>query len=104
MRFEKPVRVAVTPARNVGKVVDTPEQAAEVLLYKWHAPSGRKHLRARKAVLAAMESAQDRVKAEAARKAFVAAAEDAGLLMADMARPEPIPGFNSPSWRKYRKR
>ena len=103
MRFEKPVRVAVTALGNVAKSVETPESAADVLLNHWHGPMGAKHLAARRAVLKALEKAHDPVLAERARKAFEAAASDGGLLMNEPPKSDVPPGFKSPSWRRKKR-
>jgi hypothetical protein len=99
------VRVGLTPALSTATTIYSLEDAGRFLLDRWptDVPAGRKHLAARKAVLKAMENAHDRMLTEKARKAFEAAADEAGLLMPDAVKPERIPGFKSPNWRKRRR-
>lgn len=102
MRFDPPVRVATGKAGNVIKAVTDAEKAAHMLLdADWPADQkARRQIAARKAVLAALERAQDPVRAERARKAFAAAAQEAGVLMPDRPASVASPGFKSPKWRK----
>lgn len=105
MRFEKPVRVAAGPAGKVTTVVGDAERAARVLLDEWPGTPGAKHRAARRAVLAAMESVNDRVKAERARKAFEAAAIEAGMIMPEQPKSGARDGFVTSDWsRRMRKR
>lgn len=105
MRFDKPVRVATGPAGNVAIVVTDAAQAGEFLLSDdWPAAKHRRRqVAARKAVIAAIERAHDRVAAAAAREAFADAADEAGVLMPERAKSEAPPGFRSPSWMIARK-
>ena len=98
MRFDPPVRVATGKAGNVIRAVTDAEQAARMLLDEdWPAePMARRQVAARLAVLAALERAQDPVRAERARKAFAAAADEAGVLMPDRPVSMAPPGFKSP--------
>lgn len=102
MRFDPPVRVATGKAGNVIKAVTDAEQAARMLLdEEWPAVQmARRQVAARKAVLAALERAQDPVRAERARKAFAAAADEAGVLMPERPASVASPGFKSTKWRK----
>lgn len=76
-RFDQPVRVALGPSGNVTYTVDRVAQAADILLNRWPTEAGKKHLAARRACLAVLEGLKD---AQVARKAFVAAAEEADIL------------------------
>lgn len=102
MRFDPPVRVATGKAGNVIKAVTDAEQAARMLLdEEWPAVQmARRQVAARKAVLAALERAQDPVRAERARKAFAAAADEAGVLMPERPASVASPGFKAAKWRK----
>lgn len=82
MRFDKSVTVATGPGGGVFQRVDDPVKAGEVLLdpKTWQAPNTAKHKAARKAVLKALQNAQDAMLADKARKAFEQAAVEAGLL------------------------
>ena len=101
--FDKPVRVALGRAGSVTFNVTTPEQAAEKLLMEWPVEAGKRHLAARKAVLKAMEHAHDVLLLAKARKAFEAAAEEAGILMPDPPKSLAPADFKPPSWRRKRK-
>lgn len=101
MQFAKPVRVGLTPAQSTYMEVGGPEDAARFLLNRWPtATYSSKFLAAAEAITKANQAAHDRMLAEQARKAFVAAAKEANLLMPDAVRPKPMPGFKSPKWRK----
>jgi hypothetical protein len=101
MQFEKPVRVGLTPAQSTYTLISGPEDAARFLLNRWPDKSySPKFLKAAEAVTRANQAAHDRMLAEKARKAFEAAAKEADLLMPEAVRPQPIPGFKSPRWRK----
>ena len=102
MRFDPPVRVATGKAGNVIRAVTDAEQAARLLLDEdWPAEQmARRQVAARKAVLAALERAQDPVRAERARKAIDAAADEAGVLMPGRPASVASPGFKAPKWRK----
>lgn len=101
--FDKPVRVVLGKNGNIISVISRPEQAAEKLLYEWPGERGSKHLAARTAVLKAMENAHDRTLRAQARKAFEAAAKDAGILMPEPPKFTAPAGFKTPSWRKRRR-
>jgi len=102
-QFDKPVHVALGPYGNILYIVDTPRMAADKLLNQWPAEPGKQHLAARKAILKAMENDQDAALAAKARKAFEAAAQEAGILRPPPLRPERIPGDKPPRWRKRRR-
>lgn len=96
--FSPPVRVTLSKAGNVTHVVTSAERAADILLNDWPSEGGRKHLAARKAVLRALEAAGDAKAASDARKAFTAAAEEAGILMPEPPKSVARAGFKSPDW------
>lgn len=98
--FDKPVRIALGKAGRITYMVSRPDQAAEKLLFDWPIATGSAHLAARKAVLKAMENAQDTTLRAKARKAFEAAAVEAGILRPEPRKSVAPTGFKSPSWRK----
>ncbi|ESX20177.1 hypothetical protein X747_29105 [Mesorhizobium sp. LNJC384A00] len=77
-RFEKPVHVALGRSRNTVHTVDRVAQAADILLNRWPAITGKKHVAARKACLGVLEGLKE---ARDARKAFVEAAKEADILV-----------------------
>lgn len=99
-QFSPPVRVALGKLGNVTFTVSTPERAAEVLLQEWPTEGGSKHLAARKAVLKALEAARDARAAQRARKAFEAAADEAGILMPEPPQSVARTGFKTPDWNR----
>lgn len=101
--FDKPVRVVLGEAGNMTAVITRPVQAAEKLLFEWPVQSGARHLAARKAVLKAMENAQDANLRMKARKAFEAAADEAGILRPEPPKSTAPAGFKSPSWKKRKR-
>lgn len=96
--FTPPVRVALGKVGNITHVVTSAERAADILLNDWPTEGGRKHLAARKAVLRALEAARDAKAANEARKAFAAAAIEAGILMPEPPKSVAPAGFKSPDW------
>lgn len=74
-----PVTVFAGRAGNVRMAVRDAAKAADVLLRQWPrgVPQGESHLQARLTMLRCLEG---RCSPEAARAAFVAAAEEAGIL------------------------
>jgi hypothetical protein len=64
------------------------ERAAEWLIYRWPEPFKSSDLQ-RMARLACLAALEDKSDAEAARAAFVEAAEEAGILAPDNLRPTP---------------
>lgn len=75
--FDYPVLVQTSASRI--RVVSSTREAAECLLYGWPAVGlNRKHLEARRACLAVLEGQK---KALTARRAFAAAAKEAGILI-----------------------
>lgn len=98
-RFDKPVHVMLKTGKTF--VIERPLRAAEALLHEWPTQGGSKHLAARKAVLKALENAQDGMLAAKARRAFEDAAAEAGVLMPAEVRP--TGGRPSPKWRGKRK-
>lgn len=101
--FDKPVRVALGPAGNITHVISTPLQAAEKLLNEWPAVSGNRQVAARKAVLKAMENAQDALLRAKARKAFEEAAKEAGILQPEPPKSIASKVFKSSSWSKRKR-
>lgn len=93
--FDEPVAIAVSTGTSVH--VASARKAAEVLLNEWPGDSATaKHIAARKSCLAVLEGTR---KAIVARRAFAAAAEEAGILR------EPLPMPKGPlgkpvHWRK----
>lgn len=77
--WDRPVRVMIRP--NLIYNVASSRKAAELLLNAWPSIRGRRHLAARKAVLRAMEHAEDEAARDAAILAFADAAREAGILM-----------------------
>jgi hypothetical protein len=73
--FDRPVR-----PRNTIYVVERVAQAADILLNRWPAHTGRKHMAARRVCLNVLSGQED---AASARKAFVAAADEADILRPD---------------------
>jgi hypothetical protein len=66
--------------------VTSTREAAELLLTRWPVDGGQKHLAARKACLAVLQGQREAIEA---RKAFAAAAEEAGILVGSGAPPAP---------------
>jgi len=85
-------------------MVSTPERAAEVLLQEWPTEGGSKHLAARKAVLNALEAARDARASQRARKAFEAAADEAGMLMPEPPMSIAKAGFKTPDWNRPKRK
>lgn len=77
--WDKPVPVALS---GVGAVtqVNNNHQAADLLLNRWPAAPGPKHLAARQAVLAAMQRHLDAKALAKARRAFEEAAREADII------------------------
>ena len=76
--WDRPVRVMIS--NSTAYNVQTSERAAEILLFNWPRDTGEKHLRARQAIVRAMEHPEDPGPTIAARRAFEAAAREAGIL------------------------
>jgi len=76
--FDQPVQILTGKARSVTRQVRSTAEAAKYLLYHWPIGGGRKHLAARKACLDVLEGLKA---ANVARKAFVAAADEADILV-----------------------
>lgn len=75
--FDHPVIVQLGASKI--RVVSSTREAAECLLYRWPTnAAGNKHLAARRTCLAVMEGQKT---ALAARRAFAAAAKEAGILI-----------------------
>ncbi|MEX0406898.1 DUF982 domain-containing protein [Aquibium sp. LZ166] len=98
--FSPPVRVCLGRAGNVAHAVTSPEKAAEILLTDWPTGWTPKHLAARKAVLKAMESAYTTATLARARKAFAAAADEAGILLPEPPNSAARQGFKTPDWNR----
>lgn len=77
-RFEEPVRVALGRSRNTVYTVDRVAQAADILLNRWPAKTGKMHIAARKACLGVLDGLKE---ARYARAAFVKAAIEADILV-----------------------
>jgi hypothetical protein len=83
MPFDEYVTIKATRGQRLN--ISSARQAADWLLYKWPAETDTdKAWRARKACL---EALQGKVETAAARQAFCAAAEEAGILIGDGRRP-----------------
>lgn len=80
--WDKPVRIERGGSGRPFHVSNN-NRAADLLLNEWPTEPGPKHLKARNAVLAAMEKALDAKRQAAARKAFLEAAEEAGIAFGD---------------------
>jgi hypothetical protein len=76
--FDEPVRVALGRSGNIIFTVERVAQAADILLNRWPAKTGRFHIAARKACLAALEGLKE---ARYARAAFINAAIEADILV-----------------------
>ncbi|PBC21247.1 MULTISPECIES: DUF982 domain-containing protein [unclassified Mesorhizobium] len=76
-RFDMPVSVALGRSGNTVYKVERVAQAADILLNRWPFATGKSHVAARKACLAALEGIKE---ASVARAAFVKAATDADIL------------------------
>ncbi len=100
--WSEPVRVSVD-GRNTINVTDN-ERAARFLLEEWPGERGPRHLRARHTILRSMERPNDPGTLIAARMAFEAAVDEAGMLMPEPPKSMASPEFRSPSWRKQRRR
>lgn len=80
MRWSNPVRVLIGP--NTTYVVATNERAAEMLLGDgWPGKEAAVHLRARRAILRAMDKPDDPGPMHGAQRAFEDAAREAGILI-----------------------
>lgn len=77
--WDRPVRVMIRP--NLAYNVASSTKAAELLLNDWPKKRSRRHLAARKAVLHAMEHAEDEIARTNAIDAFEAAAREANILV-----------------------
>lgn len=79
MWWSKPVRVLI--GSNTTYVVATNERAAELMLgTEWPGSESALHRKARVAILKSMDRPDDPASARAARRAFEAAAREAGIL------------------------
>lgn len=78
-RFDMPVSVALGRSGNTIYKVERVAQAADVLLNRWPAVTGKSHVAARRACLAVLDGIKE---ASVARAAFVKAAADADILRA----------------------
>jgi hypothetical protein len=81
--------VTIKAGRGQRQNISSARQAAEWLLYKW--PTEEDTDKAWRARKACSEALQGKVEAAAARQAFRAAAEEAGILSGDERRPAPKP-------------
>ncbi|MEI9406585.1 DUF982 domain-containing protein [Mesorhizobium argentiipisi] len=72
------MRIALGKSGNTIYTVDRVAQAADILLNRWPAPTGRKHIAARKACLRVLRGLNE---TRHARKAFVEAAAEADILV-----------------------
>jgi hypothetical protein len=100
--WSEPVRVMV--GNGTALNVSTNDQAASVLLREWPASEGARLVRAKKAVLRSMERPDDPGTRYSARRAFEAAAREAGILAAPHRTTVAAPGSKSPRWSKKRAR
>lgn len=99
--WSSPVHVAVSNRLSVA--VTSTERAAELLLYEWPGEDTDRVRTARRALLRAMERQDDSRRLTAARKAFAAAADEAGILMDEPPKSLALANFKSPSWRKRKR-
>ena len=77
-RFDEPVRVALGRSRNIIYKVERVAQAADILLNRWPAMTGRYHVAARKACLGVLDGVKE---THYARAAFINAAIEADILV-----------------------
>ncbi len=103
-QFSPPVRITLGRAGNVAHAVTSPEKAAEILLAEWPTGWTPKHLAARKAVLKAMENAHAGAAMARARKAFAAAAEEAGILLPEPPKSQAPEIFRTPDWNRPKRK
>ena len=84
-RFDRPVKILTGRGFTVSRQVETTVEAATYLLDDKWPSAGKKHLAARKACLAVLDGLKE---ARAARKAFEAAADEAGILVTQSGLPQ----------------
>ncbi|MCV3206136.1 DUF982 domain-containing protein [Mesorhizobium sp. YC-39] len=77
-RFDEPVQIALGKSGSTTFRVERVAQAADILLNRWPAVTGTRHMAARKACLAALEGVKE---ARFARAAFINAAIEADILV-----------------------
>ncbi len=77
-RFDEPVRVALGRSRKTIYKVERVAQAADILLNRWPAKTGRYHVAARKACLGVLDGVKE---IRYARAAFINAAIEADILV-----------------------
>lgn len=77
--FDRPVPIALGCPGSV-TLVNNALQAADLLLNRWPATTGSRHVAARKAVLKALQNHRDAKLRAQARQALADAAEEAGIL------------------------
>jgi hypothetical protein len=96
--WSKEIHVAISSGTSV--VVNSTERAAELLLNEWPTEDSPKQIRARRALLQALEQPDDPDILLAAQLAFEAAAEEAGILMDAPAKSLVAATFTAPGWRR----
>ncbi len=99
--WDRPIRVDIGAGKAVN--VSNNEQAAQILLGEWPGDTGARHLRAREAVLRALERPDDPGPSIAAQRAFAAAAEEAHILLPDLPKSVAPAGSKTPRWAKRRR-
>ncbi len=100
--WDRPVRVELGAGKAVN--VNNNQQAAEVLLDEaWPDRDGARAVRAREAVLRAMERPDDPGPTIVAERAFIAAAEDANVLLPELPKSMTLPGAKKPVWARRKR-
>lgn len=95
--WDSPVRVELGAGKAVN--VNNNQQAAEVLLdAAWPDRNSARAVRAREAVLRAMERPDDPGPTIVAERAFIAAAEDANILLPELPKSMRSAGAKKPAW------
>ena len=99
--WAEPVRVAL--GNSTAIIVDSNQRAAEMLLYEWPHEAGERHARASSTLLRSMERPGDPGTLYAARQAFVAAAEEAQILLPEMPDTAAPAGTGTRHWRRRKR-
>lgn len=79
------------------RVLQTVTDLAHMLLYDWPDDPGPKHLKARQDCIAALEG---KISPGVARISFLEAAQEDGVWTMAPHRPEHVPGYVPPKWKK----
>lgn len=98
--WNRPVHVALGSGTEV--TVNSNEKAASLLLNHWPENSIQQQQWACRALLRSMERPDDPGTLHAARQAFEAAAQAAGILVEEPPKSVAPTSFRTPSWRNHR--